>query len=156
MLHQLPDVVHRVVGCGVQFVDVVGTLFVEGGARFALVAGFSLCRGTHAVDGFGKDTCTGRFAYTARTAEEVGVCQFACGDGILQGGSQGTLSHYRFKGRGAVFSCRYDIIFHIQGVLITYTECGDVAVRLSFCANVRKKKKFFSYSSYLCAQRNNN
>ena len=29
-------------------------------------------------------------------------------------------------------------------------------VYLCFCANVRKKKKILSYSSYLCAQRNNN
>ena len=44
------------------------------------------------------------FSHAARTAEQVSMCQFAGGNGILQRSGQGTLSHYRLKGGRAVFS----------------------------------------------------
>ena len=43
-----------------------------------------------------------------------------------------------------------------KAALCDYTDVKGCMVYLCFCANVRKKKKILSYSSYLCAQRNNN
>ena len=83
LLYQLADVVHGVVGCGIQFMNVVRTLFIESCTRFTLVTGFSLCRGSHAVYSFGKNTCASSLSNATRTAEKIGVRQFACGDGIL-------------------------------------------------------------------------
>ena len=83
--------------------------------RFTLVARFTFCSRTHTVDGLGEDAGASSLSHTARTAEQVGMCQFAGSDGIFQRSSQGTLSHYRLKGRRAIFSCRYDIIFHDLG-----------------------------------------
>ena len=114
LLHQLPDVVHRVVGGGVQLVDVVRALFVEGDARLAFVARFAVRRGMQAVDGLGEDAGARGLAHATRTAEEVGVGQLARGDGVLQRGGQGVLSHHRFEGGRAVFPGGYDIVFHMR------------------------------------------
>ena len=121
---------------------VIGTLFVEGGARFALVAGFSFRSGVHAVDGLGEDTGAGGLTHATRTAEQIGVCQFSGGDGVFQGGGQGALAYYRFKSRGTVLPCRYDIIFHIQGVLVTNPGAKIAQAAFALCKCTQKKEIF--------------
>ena len=49
--------------------------------------------------------------------EQVGMSQLTCCYGIFQCGGQSTLSHYRIKGRRAVFPCRNNIVFHILGCI---------------------------------------
>ena len=88
LLGQVADVVHAVVGRGIQLVDVVGALFVEGFARGALVASLALGRGMLTVDGLGKDAGARRLAHTAWAAEEVSVRQPSAGDSRLQGVGQ--------------------------------------------------------------------
>ena len=88
LLGQVADVVHAVVGGGIQLVDVVRALLVERLARRALVAGLTLGRRVLAIDSLGKDAGTRRFAHTSRTAKEVGMSQTAAGDGRLEGVGQ--------------------------------------------------------------------
>ena len=123
LLHQLADVVHGVVGCGVQLVDVVRALFIEGDAGFARVACLAVGSGMQAVDGLGEDAGTGRLAHAARAAEEVGMGQLAGGNGILERRGQSTLADNRLEGGGAVFPRGYDIIFHKASVQITWMGC---------------------------------
>ena len=112
LVYQRADVFYRVVRGCIQLVYVVGTLFVECLAGFAPVAGLAVGRWRQAVDGLGEDACAGGFSHTAWTAEQVGMSQLAVGDGILEGGSQGALSHHRVEGAGTVFAGRYYIVFH--------------------------------------------
>ena len=123
LFHQLADVVDGVIGSGIQFMDVVGTLLIEGCARLALIACLSVRGGTHAVDGFGKDAGTSGFSHATRTAKEVSMRQLSGGDGILQGGGQCVLPYHRIKGRGTVFPGRYDIVFHIRDILCFLCKC---------------------------------
>ena len=94
LFYQLADVVHRVVGSGIQFVYVVRTVFVEGRAGFTFVACFSVGSQMQAIDGFGKNPGASGLAYSARSAEQIGMGQFAGDDGIFQRGGQGSLPHY--------------------------------------------------------------
>jgi hypothetical protein len=71
LINQAPDVIHRLIGCSIQFVDVVGTRFIEGFARFTLFTGFDAFRQVKTVKGFRKDPGAGGFTYTPRTAEKV-------------------------------------------------------------------------------------
>ena len=112
LFDELTDVFHRVVGSRIQFVDVIGALFVERLAGFTFVAGLSVFFRVQTIDGFGEDTGTGSLSHTAWTAEQVGMSQLVGSDGILQGGGQGTLAHYRIKRCRAVLPRRYDVILH--------------------------------------------
>ena len=112
LLYQAADVFHGVVGSCVQLVDVVGALFVEGEARFAFVARFSVFRRMQAVDGFREDARARGFSHSARPAEQVGVRQLLRGDSVLERSGQRALAYYRVESGGAVFPRRYDIIFH--------------------------------------------
>lgn len=107
------DVVDRVVRCGVELDDVVGTLFVEGAARLTFVAGFARLGGVEAVDCLGKDAGTRGLAYAAGTAEEVGMSQLFRVDGVFEGLSKCFLTYHRPEGRGPVFPCRNNIVVHI-------------------------------------------
>ena len=112
LLDEGTDVVDGVVGGGVKFVDVVRTPLVEGHAAFAMVAGFAVLVGGEAVDRLGKDACRGGFSHTARSAEEVGVRQFAGGNGIFEGRGQCALPHHAVEVGGAVFARRDNIVGH--------------------------------------------
>ena len=110
LLGQVADVVHAVVGRGIQLVDVVGALLVERLARRALVAGLALGRGMLTVDGLGENAGTRRLAHAARATEQVGVSQPAAGNRRLQCVGQRLLSHHAAERRGPVLARRYDIL----------------------------------------------
>ena len=117
LLHQRLDVLHRVVGGGVEFEDVQRTLLIKRLARLTLVASLALGRRVLTVDGLGKDTGTGGLAHASWSAEQIGMSQFAALHSILQRGGQCRLAHHRVERHGTVFSCRYDI-FHTISSLI--------------------------------------
>ena len=104
LLDKVADVVYRVVGCGIQLVNIERTTLVERTTRLALVAGLAILR-IQTVDCLGKDAGTGGLAYTARAAEEVGVCQLTTLNSVLQGRCYMTLTHDRSEGRGAILAC---------------------------------------------------
>ena len=82
LVANLTDVVDRVVGGGVQLVYVHGTLFLKGAARLACVTGLTVGCRLQAVYCLGKDAGASGLSYTAWTAEQVGVSQFARTYGI--------------------------------------------------------------------------
>ena len=105
LLHQVSDVIHRVVGCRVKLVDVERGVVVERLARFALVAGLHVLCGMQAVDGLRHDTGTGGLAYASGTAKQERLCECVVADGILQCRGDGLLPDYGVKGRRPVFPC---------------------------------------------------
>ena len=113
LLHQRLDVFHRVVGCCVELKDIQRALLIERLTTLALIAGLAIGRRILAVDGFGKDTCASGFSHASRSAEQIGMCQFATLHRILQCGGKSSLSHHRIERHGAVFSCRNNILHTI-------------------------------------------
>ena len=114
LVDQVADILHAVVGRGIQFVDIERPLLVERCTRLALVAGV-VCGGrVLAVDSLGEDACAGGLAYATRTAEQVGVCQLTLADRVAQGLRERVLPYHAFKRGGSVLSCRNDIsvVFH--------------------------------------------
>ena len=51
-----------------------------------------------AIDGFGKDTCTRGFSYSARTAEQVGMSKLAGCNGFFQCSCKRFLPYNGIKG----------------------------------------------------------
>ena len=107
-------IVHRVVRGGIKLDDVVRTMFVESSARFAFVAGFSRFGRVETVDCFSENTGTRSFPYAARAAKQISMSEFVRVDRIFQSLSQCFLSYDRTERRWSVFSCRNDIIVHID------------------------------------------
>ena len=112
LVGQGADIVHRVVGGGVEFVDAVGTSLREGAARFAFTARFEVRTGVAAVDGLGEDAGGTGLAYAARAAEEVGVRQLAAQDRVLERPGDVLLAQQGLEAVGTVFPGRYDELFH--------------------------------------------
>ena len=67
LFHQRLDVFHRVVRRGVEFENVVRSLFVERLTRLTLVAGLALGSRLEAVDGLREDACAGCFSDATRS-----------------------------------------------------------------------------------------
>ena len=105
LLHQGLDMLHRVVRGGIKLEDVQRALLVKRLTAFTFVTGLTLSCRVLTVDSFGKDTCTGGFSHTSRTAKQVSVCQLAALYGILQRGGQSRLSHDSVEGYWTVFPC---------------------------------------------------
>ena len=117
LVDETADVIHRVVGSGVEFVDVERGVVVEGTARLAFVACFHVLGRVEAVDGFGHNTGAGGLAYASRSAKQEGLRQGVVADGILQCVGDRALTHDGVEGYRSVFSCGYDEIFHIGKAL---------------------------------------
>ena len=114
MVYEVADIVHRVVGCGIEFVDGEAATFVETAARFALTASVALGGGVEAVDALGEDACAGGLSHSSGAAEEVGVCQLLACDGIFEGGGDVALAHDRFECLWAIFASRnYKVVLHL-------------------------------------------
>ncbi len=112
LFDQCPNVVHAIVWCRIEFVDVIRALFVECHTRFTCVACFMVCSRMKAVDRFCKNTCTCGFPDSTRAAEQISMCQFVAYDGIFQGCGQCFLPDNRTKCAWTIFSCRYNVIIH--------------------------------------------
>lgn len=84
LVNQAADVVNRVVGGSVEFVDVERGVVVEGAARLAFVAGFEVFGRVETVDGLGHDTGTGGLAHATRTAKQEGLRQGVISDSVFQ------------------------------------------------------------------------
>ena len=83
LFHQLTDIIHRIVGSGIKFMDIIRPLFVESHTRFAFVAGFTIGSRRHTVDGFGEDSRTSSLSHPARSAKQISMSQFLGSDCIL-------------------------------------------------------------------------
>lgn len=119
LVNEAADVVNRVVGCGIEFVDVERGVVVEGAARFAFVAGFKVFGWMQAVDGLGHDAGASGLAHASRTAKQKGLGQSVVADGVFQGRCDGLLTHHGVKSRWSILSCRYDEVFHFSQIKVT-------------------------------------
>ena len=117
LFDQCPNIIHRIIRGGIQFVDIERTLFIKRTARFAFIASLAFGIKIRTVDGFGKNSGTSRFTHATRSAKQVGMSQLTSQDSILQGGSKRPLSHYRFESRRAILQCRNNIIVHLEKYL---------------------------------------
>lgn len=94
LIDQIADVVHRVVGGGVEFVDVQGV----GVFRSALL---------ETVDHAGYDTRTGGFSHSPWPAKQHGLRQLLTFNGVLERCGDVLLTHHLFKPLRSVLSRRY-------------------------------------------------
>ena len=88
LLAELTDVLHGIIAGSIQFVDVHGTLLVEGLATLTLAAWLATILRVKAINGLCENAGTGGLAHTTGTAKEIGMSQLTGTDGILQRGSQ--------------------------------------------------------------------
>ncbi len=94
LINKRTDIIHGVVGRGIQFVNVVGTLFIESHTRFTLIAGFMFRCRIQAVDGFGKNTGTRCLSHTPRAAKQISMSEFISCNGIFKRSGQCLLPHH--------------------------------------------------------------
>ena len=110
LVHQSLDVIHSVVGCGIEFADAVGAALRERQAGLTLPARVHICSRIGTVDGFGENAGCGCLSHPTRSAEEVSVRKLTAKNRVLQRPCNHILSDKRFKRVGTIFSGRYDII----------------------------------------------
>ena len=83
LVNERTDIVHRVVRCRIQFVDIERSLLVERPAGLAFVAGIVAVLRVKTVDRLRKNTRAGGFTYSTRTAKQVRVRQMVLTDSVL-------------------------------------------------------------------------
>lgn len=119
LVNEAADVVNRIVGGGIEFVDVERSVVVESAARFAFVAGFEVFGWMQAVDGLGHDACASGLAHATRTAKQEGLGQSVVADGVFQCVGNRALTHDGVESHWPVFSCGYDKVFHFGQIKVT-------------------------------------
>lgn len=112
LLHELLDLIDTIVGRGIELEDVEGAALLKSLATLAGATGLAVVGGVLAVDGLGEDARTSGLSHTARTAEEVGVGQFARLDRIAESGGQRVLADDVGKLHRTVFARRNYIFVH--------------------------------------------
>ena len=106
LVREVPDVLHRVVGGGIELVNRKTPALVETPARLALAAGIAFGGGIQTVDGLGEDACTGGLTHTPGATEKIGVGQLTTRDGVFESVSNVALSDDRFEGHWAILASR--------------------------------------------------
>ena len=96
---QVADVVHAVVGGGVDLHHVQDGAVVDAAAHLALAAGVAALV-VRAVDGLGEDLGAGGLAGAAGAGEQVGVTHPVGGDLVLQRGHDVLLARHVLKAAG--------------------------------------------------------
>ena len=111
---EVTDVIHRVVGCGIELVNGKTTSLVEATARLTLAASIALGCGVQTVDGLGEDAGASGLAHTSGATEQIGVGELSTGYGIFEGGGDVALAHNGLEGLWAVLACRNnEVIIHL-------------------------------------------
>src|ERR1051325_4658913 len=80
---EVADIFHRVIGSGIEFVDVKRMPFVKRLAGLTFITRFDIGSDIEAVNGFSEYACAGGFAHPARTTEQKGLGQVLALDGVL-------------------------------------------------------------------------
>ncbi len=138
LFDQRADVLNRVVGGGVEFVNVHRAALVEAAARLAVVAGFRPL-GVQAVDRLGKNAGTGGFPHSTRPAKEVGVGQLSALDRIAERGGDMLLADHRTEGCRTVFACANDKVTH-HSTKIANNPRTAMTFRANFSSRVPRKR----------------
>ncbi len=100
LIDQIPKIINRVVASGIQLKNIESEILC-------------LLFGAILTYFFGKNTCTGCFANTARPREKQGLSKVVIFYGVFQRIGNCLLPNNVLKNGGAVFSGRYDEMFHI-------------------------------------------
>jgi hypothetical protein len=90
-------VIHGIVGCRIQLMDVRRSVLIKGFTGFTFITGLQIFTQVLAVDGFGKNSGNGGLSNSPWPTEQVGLGNMVVADGIFQGGGNGRLSDYRIK-----------------------------------------------------------
>ena len=114
LVRKVADVLHGVVGCGVELVNREAPTLVETPARLALATSVALGCGGQAVDGLCEDTRAGGLTHTSGSTKEECVSQLPTGNGVFEGVCNVALSHNRFEGHRTIFACRNNKITAIH------------------------------------------
>ena len=102
VIPQVPDVVHAIVGGGINFQHIHTAAGIDGPAGLAPVAGVAPLR-MQAVHSLGQDFGAAGLAGAPGAGEEIGVAQLPGDDLGLQGLGHRQLAGHIVKGLGAVF-----------------------------------------------------
>src|ERR1043165_3170964 len=85
-VYEFPDIIHRVIGGGIQFKDVERGILIEGAAGRTFAASLNIGCQILAINGSGENTRTGGLSYAPGTAKQEGMCKVLSANGILEGG----------------------------------------------------------------------
>ncbi len=154
LLCDLADVVDRIVGSRVEFHKVERIAHLDGLAGRALSAGFTLCVGREAVDGFGEDARAGCLAHSTRTAKQICLSQTSGLNRILQRGCQILLTDYAAESGRAVFPRTDYVITHVFYRKI-YAAPARITLRRSLNHKFNKKMSNHNNNSPIALQRKN-
>jgi hypothetical protein len=83
LFNQVADIFHRIIGSGIQFMDVEGSGTVKRQAGLAFVAGFYHVYRVEAIDSLGKDTGACRLANPSGAAKQECLSKLAIPNGIF-------------------------------------------------------------------------
>ena len=122
LISQRTDIIHRVIGSRIQFVDIIGALLVKSLARLTLIARFVLAGRVQTVDCFCEDAGAGCLAYPSRATEEIGMCQLVADNRILKSGRKRMLSNNRTKSGRSVFTGGNYIFFHEMSLTLNMKQ----------------------------------
>ena len=100
---QIPDVVHAIIGGGINFQHIHTGAGINGFTRFTAIAGIAVIR-MKAVDSLGQNFRAAGFACAAGPGKEIGVAHFAGYELGLQRLSHRHLSRDIIKGLRTVFT----------------------------------------------------
>ena len=103
LIDEQPDIIHRVVTGSIKLMNVERTVIVERFAGITLITSLYFRRQILAVDGFGKNPCTGGFSNTTGPTKQVGMCQLFVFDGIFKCDGNIALSFNRIERGRSVF-----------------------------------------------------
>src|ERR1700683_2487356 len=95
LFHQRPDIVHRVVTGGIQFVDVERSALIKRYTGMTVVTSLPIRAHICAIDGLCQDPGTSRLTNPPGTAEKESMRQLAIFNGVFQGSSDMCLTHNR-------------------------------------------------------------
>ena len=105
LFDQAANIIHRIVGRRIQFVNVERVAVLEALAGVANTACLALRRQVLAVDGFCKDTGAGRFTDAPRTAEQEGLRKLVVFYSIFQRVGNMLLANNGLERCRAVLAC---------------------------------------------------
>jgi hypothetical protein len=114
LLGEGSNVIDRIVGSRIQFVNAVRTVLVKRKAGFAAVAGFAGIRNILAIYSLGKYPGTGGLPDATGAAKEIGMPQVIVLNGIPERCGDGSLTHHIGKTCRSVLSCRYYKFIHMR------------------------------------------
>ena len=97
LLNQITNILDRIVGGCVQFMDVVRPVFIEGDTTFTRIASIPIGSGTKTIYSFRKDAGAGGLSYTTWATEKISMGQLTLCYGIFQRHSKSLLTNYHVK-----------------------------------------------------------